>query len=58
MEFNKHWTKEKNDELRQMIKEKKSVDEIREYFGSLLEYHPDKKYCSSGRVLLKILLKI
>jgi hypothetical protein len=36
MNFNKIWTKDRNDQLRQMIKEGKSVDDIRDYFGSLL----------------------
>lgn len=45
MEFNKYWTKKDNDKLRQMIKENKSVDEIRNYFGNdKLFYHPSKKY--------------
>ena len=44
MEFNDKWTKAVNDEYRQMIKEKKSTDEIREYFGDLIKYHPKKKF--------------
>lgn len=51
MEFNNIWTKELNDELRQMNKEGKSVDEIRKRFGKLLESHPDKKYCSGDKLL-------
>jgi hypothetical protein len=47
MIFNEVWTKEKNDMLRQMIREKKSVDEIKKYFGSDLDYHPTKKYDNS-----------
>lgn len=45
MEFNNKWTKEINDEYRQMIKERKTIDEIREYFGfDLMSYHPKKKF--------------
>lgn len=44
MEFNDKWTKEVNDKYRQMIKEKKSMDEIREYFGDLMKYHPEGKF--------------
>jgi hypothetical protein len=50
MEFNDKWTKEVNDKYRQMIKEHKSPDEIREYFGDLIHYHPKKKF-SAGSVL-------
>ena len=44
MEFNDKWTKEVNDEYRQMIKDKKSTDEIIEHFGNLVKYHPKKKF--------------
>lgn len=44
MIFNEIWTKEKNDNLREMIKENKSVNEIRDFFGDDLNYHPNKKY--------------
>jgi len=47
MEFNKIWTKEKNDLLRQFIKEHKSVDFIIDYFGDDLKHHPKKKYSYS-----------
>ena len=50
MEFNKNWTKEDNDQLRQLIKEGKNVDYIRDYFGNdKLFYHPNKKYYHSGK---------
>lgn len=51
MEFNKIWTKEKNDKLRQLNKEGKSVDFIREYFGEDLKYNPKNKYNSGGAIL-------
>ena len=44
MKFNEIWTKEVNDKYRQMIKEKKSTDEIREYFGNKMNYHPEQKF--------------
>ncbi len=47
MIFNNVWTKEKNDKLRQFIKEKKSTDFIIEYFCEDLEHHPTKKYSHS-----------
>ena len=50
MNFNNIWTKELNDKLRQMIKEGRSVDDIKTHFGSLLEHHPKKKY-SYGKIL-------
>jgi hypothetical protein len=50
MEFNDKWTKEINDKYRQMIKEHKTPDEIREYFGDLIHHHPKKKF-STGSVL-------
>jgi len=50
MEFNKYWTKEDNDKLRQFIKENKSVYFIRKYFGNdKLFYHPSKKYYLSNK---------
>ena len=42
MEFNEIWTKEKNDQLRQMIKEHKSSDEIHKFFGDELKHHPKR----------------
>ena len=55
MKFNDNWTKEVNDKYRQMIKEKKSMDEIREYFGDLMKCHPEGKFnhniLSYGRYL-------
>lgn len=50
MIFNKIWTKELNDELRTLTKNGKSVDEIKNHFGVLLEHHPNKKYCY-GKIL-------
>jgi hypothetical protein len=51
MVFNKFWTKEDNDLMRKMIKENKSVDEIREFFGNdKLFYHPKRKYYTDGKV--------
>lgn len=47
MEFNKKWTKEKNDLLRKFNREKKSVEFIKEYFGDDLNYHPKKKFQSN-----------
>lgn len=50
MEFNINWSREDNDKLRQMIKEGKSPDFIRNYFGNdKLFYHPSKKYYYSGK---------
>ena len=50
MEFNKNWTKEDNDKLRQLIREKKSFDYINNYFGNdKLFYHPNKKYYLSNK---------
>jgi hypothetical protein len=51
MEFNEHWTKKDNDLMRQMIKEKKSTDEIINFFGEdKVKYHPKGKF-SYGKVL-------
>lgn len=47
MEFNKIWTKEKNDILRQFNKEGKSIEFIKEYFGDDLKYHPKGKFKSN-----------
>jgi len=47
MDFNEVWTKEKNDLLRQFIREKKSTDFILNYFGEDLKHHPKKKYSYS-----------
>lgn len=50
MEFNINWTKDDNDKLRNFIKERKSVEFIREYFtNEKLFYHPSKKYYQSGK---------
>ncbi len=49
MEFNKNWTKKDNDELRNLIKEGKNPDFIRNYFSNdKLFYHPNKKYYHSN----------
>jgi len=44
MEFNEKWTKEINDEYRQMIKDGKSVDEILEEFKEVSQFHPKGKF--------------
>jgi hypothetical protein len=44
MLFNKIWTKQKNDLYRNFIKEGKSVDFIKDYFGEDLKHHPKGKY--------------
>lgn len=50
MEFNINWTKEDNDNLRYLIKEGKTPDFIRNYFGNdKLFYHPSKKYYLSNK---------
>jgi hypothetical protein len=52
MKFNEFWTKEKNDELRKMRIEKKSIDEIYEHFGEyLLQYHPNKKFGRTNKFI-------
>ena len=59
MEFNEIWTKEKNDQLRQMIKEHKSSDEIHKFFGDELKHHPKKKYSydTVGRMIRRMMEK-
>ena len=50
MNFNIHWTREENDELRSLIKEGKSPKFIRDHFGNdKLFYHPSKKYYLSSK---------
>ena len=45
MEFTEDWTKKDNDNLRQLIKEKKTPDEIISIIGrEKLEKNPKKKY--------------
>lgn len=44
MIFNDKWTKGVNDEYRQMIKDKKSPEEIRNRFRDLAEYDPKKRF--------------
>lgn len=44
MKFNRYWTKEDNDLMRQLIKEGKDVDYIMNYFGEKIKYHPKGKY--------------
>ena len=45
MKFNKDWTKEDNDILRQLLKENKTPDEIVNIIGiDKLEKNPNKKY--------------
>lgn len=48
MEFNDIWTKEVNDQYRKMIKEHKSMDEIREVLGDKMKYHPEQKFKHGG----------
>jgi len=53
MEFNEIWTKEINDQLRQMNKEHKSYKEIIEFFGEdVIKHHPTNKfnYGSGGKM--------
>lgn len=51
MQFNKNWTKEDNDVLRQMNIDKKSEKEIIEFFGKeKLLYHPKKKFHKSKSI--------
>jgi len=58
MEFNDKWTKDVNDKYRQMIKEKKSTDEILEYFGDLMKHNPKKKYSANLLTYEKFMLII
>lgn len=58
MEFNEKWTKEVNDEYRQMIKEKKNTDEIISHFGDLVKYHPKKKFSGSLLTYEKFMLTV
>ena len=51
MNFNKIWTKEKNDQLRQMIKDEKSVQERIDFFGEDLKHHPKNKYSGGKKIL-------
>jgi len=45
MEFNNYWTKEINKLYHDMIKEGKTMDEIKNHFGKdLLMHHPNKKF--------------
>jgi len=48
MEFNDIWTKEINDQYRKMVREHKSMDEIREFFGDKMKYHPKQKFKHGG----------
>ena len=50
MDFNVNWTKEDNSKLLELIKENKSPEFIRSYFGNdKLFYHPSKKYYQSNK---------
>jgi len=50
MDFNINWTQEDNNKLRHLIKEGKSPDYIRNYFGNeKLFYNPSKKYYQSNK---------
>ena len=45
MEFNKNWTKEDNDKMREMFKEGKTHDDVINYFGEeKVKFHPKKKF--------------
>lgn len=44
MEFNNIWTKEVNDQYRQMIKDGKSPKYILEHFGGIIHFNPNGKY--------------
>jgi len=44
MKFNQFWTKEVNDKYRQLIKERKTYDEIVKELGDAINYHPDGKF--------------
>ena len=48
MEFNDIWTKEVNDQYRKMVREHKSMDEIREVLGDKMNHHPNKKFKYGG----------
>ena len=53
MEFNNYWTKEINKLYHDMIKEGKSIDEIRNHFDkNLLMHHPNKKFHIDGKLLI------
>jgi hypothetical protein len=58
MEFNEIWTKAKNDQLRNFIKEGRSVDFIKEYFGEDIEAHPKRKYSSNKLLPFKKFFEI
>lgn len=58
MEFNDKWTKVVNDEYRKMIREHKSTDEIVNYFGDLIKYHPKKKYSGGLFTYEKFILTV
>lgn len=53
MKYNKVWNKRRQQKLLQLNKEGKSVEFIRNYFGSLLDYHPNKKYCPESFIISK-----
>jgi len=48
MKFNEHWTKEVNDKYRQMIKDHKSIEEIKDTIGDKMEFHPNGKFNKIG----------
>lgn len=48
MIFNEIWTKEVNDQYRKMIIEKKSIQEIMDYFGDKINFHPNNKFKYGG----------
>lgn len=50
MKFNKYWTKEVNDQYRQMIKEGKSMIEIKDVLGYVMPHHPENKF-ATGKII-------
>ena len=53
MKFNNYWTKEINKLYHDMIKEGKTMDEIKNHFGKdLLMHHPDKKFHVEGKLMI------
>lgn len=53
MKLNKIWNERRHKLLIDMKKQNKSVDEIKNAFGSLLQYHPNKIYCGESYIISK-----
>lgn len=51
MNYNKVWNKKRQQYLLQMNKDGKTPSEIREYFGPLLQYHPNKLHCNESFII-------